>query len=36
MQIPWTPSAIDDLKNVSRYIERRRNLATANRICRII
>jgi toxin ParE1/3/4 len=36
MLIRWTPSALNDLKIISRHIERQRNLATANRICRII
>jgi plasmid stabilization system protein ParE len=34
--IRWTPSAFNDLKTISRHIERQRNLATANRVCRII
>jgi addiction module RelE/StbE family toxin len=36
MVVRWTPSALNDLKIISRHIERQRNLATANRICRII
>ena len=36
MLIRWTPLASTTLKIISRYIERQRNLATANRICRII
>jgi toxin ParE1/3/4 len=36
MLIRWTPIAINDLKNISSHIERQRNLATANRVCRII
>jgi toxin ParE1/3/4 len=35
-RIRWTPLAIDDLKAISSYIEEQRNLATANRVCRII
>ena len=34
--IRWTPSASNDLKTISGYIESQRNLATANRVCRII
>ncbi len=34
--IRWTPLAIDDLRTISGYIEGQRNLATANRVCRII
>jgi len=36
MHIRWTTSALNDLKTISSHIERRRNLATANRVCRII
>jgi toxin ParE1/3/4 len=36
MLIRWTPAAFNDLKIISGYIERQRNLATANRVCRII
>jgi plasmid stabilization system protein ParE len=36
MLVRWTPSAFNDLKIISGYIERQRNLATANRVCRII
>ncbi len=36
MLIRWTPSAIDDLKSISGYIERQRNLASANRVSRAI
>jgi addiction module RelE/StbE family toxin len=36
MLIRWTPSAVDDLKIISSHIERQRNLATANRVCRTI
>jgi plasmid stabilization system protein ParE len=36
MFIRWTPRAFDDLKTISSHIERQRNLATANRVCRII
>lgn len=35
-RIRWTPLAINDLKTISSYIEGQRNLATANRVCRII
>lgn len=34
--IRWTPLAISDLKDISLYIERRRSLAAANRVCRAI
>jgi plasmid stabilization system protein ParE len=36
MLIRWRPRAFDDLKTISSHIERQRNLATANRVCRII
>jgi addiction module RelE/StbE family toxin len=36
MRIRWTPSALNDLKTIFLHIERQRNLATANRVCRII
>jgi plasmid stabilization system protein ParE len=36
MVIRWTPSVINDLKTISSHIERERNLATANRVCRTI
>jgi addiction module RelE/StbE family toxin len=35
-RIRWTPLAINDLKTISTYIEGERNLATANRVCRLI
>jgi toxin ParE1/3/4 len=35
-RIRWTTSALNDLKTISSYIEGQRNLATANRVCRII
>jgi plasmid stabilization system protein ParE len=35
MRIRWTPLALNDIKNISIHIEQR-NLATANRVCRII
>ena len=35
-RIRWTPLAINDLKNISSYIESHRNLAPANRVCRVI
>ena len=34
--IRWTPLAVQDLKTISGYIETKRNLATANRVCRTI
>ena len=34
--IRWTPLAVNDLKEISRYIERRHSPATANRVCRAI
>ena len=36
MLIRWTPLAFNDLRIISVYIERHGNLATANRICRVI
>jgi plasmid stabilization system protein ParE len=36
MRIRWTPLALNDLKIISLHTERQRNLATANRVCRII
>lgn len=36
MRVRWTPAALNDLRIISSHIERQRNLATANRICRII
>ena len=36
IRIRWTPDAFNDLKTISSYIEGQRNLATANRVCRII
>jgi addiction module RelE/StbE family toxin len=36
MRIRWTPSALNDFKTISGHIERQRNLATANRVCRTI
>lgn len=36
MRIRWTPIALNDLKTISGYIERQRNLANANRVCRLI
>ena len=36
MLIRWKPAAFNDLKTICRHIERQRNLATANRVCRII
>ncbi len=35
-RIRWTSLAVSDLKAISSYIEGQRNLATANRVCRII
>ena len=34
--VRWTTSALDDLQHISGYIEGQRNLATANRVCRMI
>jgi toxin ParE1/3/4 len=34
MRIRWTPEAFEDLKQISAFIESRRDLPTANRICR--
>ncbi len=36
MRIRWSGLAVEDLKVISAHIERQRNLATANRICRAI
>jgi toxin ParE1/3/4 len=36
MHIRWTLSALDDFKTISHRIERERNLAKANRVCRQI
>ena len=35
-RIRWTLRAVSDLKAISSYIEQRRNLVAANRVCRII
>jgi toxin ParE1/3/4 len=34
--VRWTSLAVNDFKAISSYIEGQRNLATANRVCRII
>jgi len=36
MRVRWTPAAVNDLKAISNYIERDRNLDAANRVCRAI
>ena len=36
MQIRWASLALEDLKLISFRIERERNLASANRVCRVI
>jgi len=36
MRIEWSTHAVADLKTISEYIERDRNLSTANRITRAI
>lgn len=36
MHLLWTPAALDDFKTISHRIERQRDLATANRVCRRI
>jgi toxin ParE1/3/4 len=36
MRILWTALALEDLKIISARIERQRNLASANRVCRAI
>jgi hypothetical protein len=36
MRVRWTPAAFSDLKNISSYIERKRDVETANRVCRSI
>jgi plasmid stabilization system protein ParE len=35
-KIRWTTAALEDLKNISAYVESQRDLATANRVCRTI
>ena len=32
----WTPLSLQDLQDISAYIEANRDLATANRVCRAI
>ena len=34
--VRWTQIALYDLQRISLYIEQQRNLATANRVCRIL
>jgi plasmid stabilization system protein ParE len=36
MQVRWTSPAANDLKTIPSHIERQRDLATANSVCRII
>ncbi len=36
MHVRWTQTALDDLKEISYRVERERNLARANRVCRTI
>lgn len=36
MRIEWSAHAVSDLKTISEYIERDRNLETANRVTRAI
>jgi toxin ParE1/3/4 len=36
MRIEWSASAVADLEAISEYIERDRNLETANRVARTI
>lgn len=36
MKLRWTVPALEDLKHISHRIERDRNLAAANRVCRSI
>ena len=36
MEIEWSAHAVSDLKAISEYIERDRNLETANRVSRAI
>jgi len=36
MRVDWTRRARSDLKAISEYIERDRNLATANHVTRVI
>jgi len=34
--IRWTAQAFKDLQTISSYVERQRNLASANKVCRTI
>jgi len=36
MQVRWTQAALHDFKTISHRVEQERNLATANRACRLI
>jgi len=36
MRVEWSAHAVSDLKTISEYIERDRNLETANRVARTI
>lgn len=36
MEVRWSAEAVADLELISEYLERARNLETANRICRAI
>jgi plasmid stabilization system protein ParE len=36
MRVDWSAHAVSDLKAISEYIERDRNLETANRVARAI
>jgi toxin ParE1/3/4 len=36
MRIEWSTHAVSDLQSISEYIEKDRNLETANRITRVI
>jgi toxin ParE1/3/4 len=35
-RIRWTPLSLEDLQDISLYIESQRDIATANRVCRSI
>lgn len=35
-RLRWSESAFDDLQRISRYIERHRDLTSANKVCRTI
>ena len=36
MRVDWSPSAVADLKTITRWIEEDRDMSTANRIARVL